>query len=141
LAQSRSLLDKGFFEATRKCLGRCGPYRFKTAKEQSVEGGSSKVDYVALVNNESNALLEAGSPSVMKKVGAKLPPHGIELTWVSRQSLVPKILSKVSALFPARYNICSKGICAGRIVPGLETVGMAVPFLPQLLDRVPACER
>ena len=140
MAQSRSLLDKGFFEATRRCLGEYGPYRFKTAKEQSVEGGSSKVDYNVLVNDESKALLEAKSPSVMKKVGAELPGRGIELKWVCRQSLVPKILSKVSALFPVRYNICSKATCAGRIVPGLETVGMAVFFLPQLLDRVPACE-
>jgi hypothetical protein len=63
------LLDKGFFKATRKCLGECGPYRFKTAKEQSVEGGSSKIDYDALVNDESMVLVEAKSPSVMKKVG------------------------------------------------------------------------
>ena len=33
LAQSRSLLDMGFLQAMRKCLGRCGPYRFKTTKE------------------------------------------------------------------------------------------------------------
>ena len=46
LAQSRSLLDS-FFEATRRCLGKCGPYRFKAAKEQLVDGGSSKVDYDA----------------------------------------------------------------------------------------------
>ena len=79
LAQSRSLLDQGFFQATRKRLGECDAhfdYRFKTAKEQSVEGGSPKVDYVALVNDEPKALVEATSPSVMKKV---LPPHGIEL--------------------------------------------------------------
>lgn len=73
----------------------------------------------------------------MKKAGELLPPCGIELKWVCGQSLVPKILSKVSALFPVRYNIC---FTAGRIVPGLETNGMAVSFLPQLLDRVPACE-
>lgn len=95
-SQSRSLLDTGFLEATRRCLGECGPYRFKTAKEQSVEGGSSKVDYEALVNGESKALLEGKSPSVMKKVGELLPPHGIELKWVCPQSLVPKILSKAA---------------------------------------------
>ena len=130
----------GFFEATRRCLGECGLYSFNTAKEQSVEGGSSKVDYIAIVNDESEALLEAKSPSVMKKVGELLPPRGIELKWVCSQSLVPKILSKVSALFPVRYNICSKAICSGRIAPGLEKVGMVVSLLPQLLDRVPACE-
>ena len=95
LAQSRSLLDVGFFEATRRCLGLCGPYRFKTDKEQSVEGGSSKVDYDAQVNDESKALVEVKSPSVMKKVGELLPQRGIELKWVCGQSLVPKILSNV----------------------------------------------
>ncbi|KAF8227898.1 hypothetical protein L208DRAFT_1067652, partial [Tricholoma matsutake] len=100
-AQSRSLLGKGLFEATRRCLGEYDQSYFEPAKEQLVEGGSSKVDYDALVNGEPKALLEAKSPSVMKKVGELLPPRGIELKWVSRQSLVPKILSKGSALFPA----------------------------------------
>ena len=100
------MLDKGFFEATRKCLGRCspGPYRFRTATEQSVEGGSSKVDYVALVNDEPKALVEAKPPSVMKRVGELLPLRGIELKWVCGQSLVPKILSKVSVLFRFRSD-------------------------------------
>jgi hypothetical protein len=117
---------------------QCGPYRFKTAKEQSVERGSSQVDYDALVDDESKALLEVKLPSVMKKTGELLPPHGIEFKWVCSQSLVPKILSKVSALFRVRYNICFTTIPAGRIVPGLEINGMAVSFLPQLLNRVPA---
>ena len=140
LAQSRWLLNNGLFEATRRCLGECGPYRVKTAKEQSVDGVSSKVDYDVLVNDESKVLLEAKSPSVMKKVGELLPPRGIELKWDCGQSLVPKILSKTSAMFLIRHNICFTVICAGRIVPGLETNGMAVSFLPQLLDRVPACK-
>ena len=110
MVQSRWLLDKGFFEATRRCLGECGPYRFKTTKEHSVEGGSSAVDYDALVNDESKVLLEAKSPSVMKKAGELLPPRGIELKWVCGQSLVPKILSKVGALFSVRYNICFTAI-------------------------------
>ena len=99
------LLDKGFFEATRKCLEECGPYDFNIVTEQSAEGGSSKIDFVALVNGESKGLVEAKSPSVMKKVGELLPPHGIELKWDRGQSLVPKILLKVSALFSVRYNI------------------------------------
>ena len=99
------------------------------------------MDYNALVDDKPTALLEAKSPSVMKKVSELLPPRGIELKWVCRQSLVPKILSKVGALFPVHFNICFKVIYAGRIVPWLETDGMAVSFLSQLLDRVPACER
>ena len=140
MAQSRSLLDLGFFEATRRCLGECGPYAFQTVNEKSVEGGSSKIDYKALVNDESKVFFEAKSPSVMKKSGELLPPRVIELKWVCGQSLVPKFLSKVSAPFLVNYNICFTAICAGRIVPGLETNGMAVFFLPQLFDRVPACE-
>jgi hypothetical protein len=93
------LLDVGFFQAIRKCLGECGPYDFETAKEQSVEGGSSKIDYDLLVNDESKALFEAKSPSVMKAVGAQLPQRGIELKWVCGLSLVPKILSNVSTIY------------------------------------------
>ena len=109
-------------------------------KEESLGGGCLEVDYEALVNVESKVLLEAKSPSVMKKAGEFLPPRGIELKWICGQSLVPKLLSEVSALFPVHYKICFTAICAGHIVPGLETNGMAVFFLPRLLDRVPACE-
>ena len=70
-------------------FGSIWSYRFGTDEEQLVKGGSSKVDYVVLVNNEPKALLEAKSPSVMKKVGEMLPPRGIELEWVSGQSLIP----------------------------------------------------
>ena len=98
MAQSRWLLREGFLEATRRCLGECGPYRFTAASEVTVEGGSSKVDFEALVNGIMRVLLEAKSPSVMKKAGELLPPRGIELKWVCGQSLVPKILSEVRAL-------------------------------------------
>ena len=79
----------GFFEATCRRLGEYDPYLFRTAKEYSVEGGSSQVDYDALVNlnDESMVLVEAKSPSVIKKVGELLPPRGIELKWVCGQSL------------------------------------------------------
>ena len=70
-------------------------------------------------------------------MGELLPLHGIQLKWDLNQSLIPKILSKVIALIPP-YNICLV-ICAGHIVPGPEKDGMAISFLPQLSDRVPAC--
>jgi hypothetical protein len=92
------LLDKGFFDAARKSLKKCGPYRLKTAVENVAEGSSSKVDYVAEVNDQPRALCEAKSPSVMKKVGELLPLNGIELKWVRGQSLMPKILANVSTL-------------------------------------------
>jgi hypothetical protein len=134
------LLTLGFFAATRKCLAEYGEYSFAIDEENSVEGGSSSVDCAVLVNGGGTALCEAKSPSFMKKVGELLPPYGIELKWVRGQSLVPKILTKVSMLFPVSYNVSFKRKCVGRIVFGSETDGMAVSYLPQLLDRVPSCE-
>jgi hypothetical protein len=81
-----------------------GRYRFKTDKENSVEGGSSKVDHVLLVNDDDRALCEVKSPLVTQKAGELLPPHGIELKWVRGQSLIPKILANVSTPFPISYN-------------------------------------
>ena len=70
-------------------------------REHLANKGGSRVDYVALVDNEPIGLCEAKSPSVMKNVRDSLPPHGggSELKWVQGQPLVPKILSKVSTLF------------------------------------------
>jgi hypothetical protein len=95
LGQSRSLLDKGFFVAARKCLWEYDRSIFETTKENMVKGATSKVDYVVLVDNEPKGLCEAKPPSVMEKVGNSLPPRGIELKWVPGQPLVPKILAKV----------------------------------------------
>jgi hypothetical protein len=64
------------------------------------EEGKFKVDYVALVDNKLVGLCEVKSPSGMKKFCNQLPQHGIELKWVHGQPLVPKILAKVSTLFP-----------------------------------------
>ena len=117
LAQSRSLLDKGFFKVTLRCIGGYGPYRFKTAKDQSVKGGISKVDYDALVNNESKVLLGVKSPSALKKAGELLPPRVIELKWLYCQSLVPKILSKLSTLLPVPFtNIGFTAICVQAVL-------------------------
>jgi hypothetical protein len=54
----------------RRCLGEYDQSRshFETMLEDSVEGCSSRVDYVALVDDEQKALCQAKSPSVMKKV-------------------------------------------------------------------------
>jgi hypothetical protein len=142
LGQSRKLLDKGFFVAVRKCLAEYGGYRFETAVEDLVEGGSSKVDYVALADDRRMALCEAKSPSVMKKVGQLLPARGIELSWIpASQSLVRRILTKVGTLFSINYNVGPNKICVVCVVSGPETDGMVVSFLPQLLDCMPSCER
>jgi hypothetical protein len=93
------LLDKGIFVATGKCLWEYEQSRFRTTQEHLAERGGSKVDYVVLVDREPKGLVEAKSPSVMKKVGDLLPSHGIELRWVRGQPLVAKILAKVSTLF------------------------------------------
>lgn len=76
----------------------------------------------------------------MKRIGELLPPHGIELKWIRGQSLIIKVLSMVNLVFLVCYNIHFKEIRAGCIVSGLEKDGMALPYMPQLLDRVPACE-
>jgi len=104
------------------------------------EGGSSKVDYAALVDGGFKALCEAISPSIMMAVDRVLPLHGIELKWVQGQTLVPKILTKVSTLFPVGYRVGFNDICVGGFVSGSEKDGMAVSYLPQLLDCVPSCE-
>ena len=92
------------------------------------------------MNNESKLLLGVKSPSALKKAG-ELPPRVIELKWVYCQSLVPKFFSKVSALFPIPFtNICFTAICLqAALYLGLRQIAFC--FLPQLLGRVPACER
>jgi hypothetical protein len=96
--QSALIAHKGFFDATRRCLGKYNQYRFETTFEHSVQGARSKVDYLAVVDGEARALCDAKSPSVMKKAGELLPRRGIELKWVTGQTLLPKLLSKVSVL-------------------------------------------
>jgi hypothetical protein len=94
------LVDKGFFVAASKCFWVYDQSVFETIEEHLAERGGSKVDYIALVGNKPMALCEAKSPSVMKNVCSSLPLHGIKLKWVHDQPVVPKILSKVSTLYP-----------------------------------------
>jgi hypothetical protein len=98
--QSRSLLNIGFLDAAQKCLSICGDDTFEPLHDASVKGGSSKVDYVALVGGEERALIEAKSPSVMRRLGELLPDLGFTLTWQnnSSESLEQKILTNVSTL-------------------------------------------
>ena len=133
------MLDKGVHEATRGCLFVYGRHRFRTEKENSVadlgatsftKGGSSKVDYVFLVDDDELALCEAKSPSVMHEVGHVLPERGIELKWFRGQSLIPKIFANVSTPFPISYNTGFQKICVGRFVFRSETYGMAISYLP-----------
>jgi hypothetical protein len=60
------------------------------------------------VDGQDETFVEAKSPSVMKKVGELLPPRGIELTWARGQSLVRKILAKVSTPFPSPTALALK---------------------------------
>jgi hypothetical protein len=100
---------------------------------------SSKVDYVALMDDKPMGLCEAKSPSVMANVCNKLPPHGIKLKWAQGQDLVPKILAKVTTLFPLIMALVLKRY-VGRIVSGSETDGMAFSYLFQRLECMPSCE-
>jgi hypothetical protein len=120
----------GVYEAARGCLFIYGGHSFRDVKEHSVGEGGSKVDYVLLVDDDMQVLCEAKSPSVMHKVGPLLPRHGIELKWSRGQTLIEKILAKVSTPFPISYNTGFKKICIGRFVFRSETNGMAVSYLP-----------
>jgi hypothetical protein len=104
------LLEKGVFRAARGCLSKYGGHRFKARKENSGEEGSSRVDYVLLVDNDRKVLCEAKSPSVMHKVGQLLPRHGIKLEWFRGQSFIARIFAKVSTPFPISYNTGFKKI-------------------------------
>jgi hypothetical protein len=77
-------------------LAAYGEYEFGNAKEVSAEGCTSKVDYVLLVNDEAKLLCEAKAPSVMEIFAELLPPRGFEIVWGPSNSLVQKILGKVS---------------------------------------------
>ncbi len=109
-------------------MAEYGGYRFTVNEEHTVEGGSSSVDYVAMVNGSPTALCEAKSPSVMKKVGELLPARGIELKWMHSQSLVRRILGQASLFSSVTTLVLT--IRVVRVVSGSETDGMAVPFLP-----------
>ena len=69
----------GVYRAARGCLFVYGRHRFKTDKDNSVEGGSSEVDYVLLIDTDELALREAKSPSIMHKVSKVLLQRGIKL--------------------------------------------------------------
>ena len=98
------MLEDGVYKAARACLLVYGRHRFKTNKENSVEGGTSKVDYVLLVNDDKRALCEAKSPSVMHRVGELLPKRGIELMWIRGQSLISKNFANVGTPSPISNN-------------------------------------
>jgi hypothetical protein len=134
------LIDK-FFDAASKVFWVYDGSVFKTTVEHVAEGGNSRVDYVALVDNKHIGLCEAKSPSVMTNFCELLPLRGIELKWVHGQPFESKMFSKVSTLFSLVTALVFKEKCVGRIVSGSEKVGMALSYLPQLLDCMPSCER
>ena len=125
------MLDQGFLAAANACLWKYGRHFLDIERECAAEGGRSRVDYVSLLDQKNAALIEAKSPSVMKKAGELLPLSGILLTWVSGfKALVPKILQKVGVLLPVSLNAGFDRIHAGRVVSGSEKDGMVVSYLP-----------
>jgi hypothetical protein len=64
-----------------------------------VEESTAKVDYsVVRVDDLPMVLVEVKSPSVMQNAGRKLPLRGVALSWLTREPLQVKILTKVSML-------------------------------------------
>jgi hypothetical protein len=54
-------------------------------------------------------LCEAKSPSVMKHVGDRLPPEGIELLWDPRDpNVMRNVLNKVNIIFPVACNVLTR---------------------------------
>ncbi|KAH9017317.1 hypothetical protein EDB85DRAFT_2294896 [Lactarius pseudohatsudake] len=117
--ESRAILNNGIFPATTFCLGAYGGYRFTRILEH-VEQGLSKVDYLGMVDDKRVVLVEAESPSVMKAVGSSLPEDTVELDWT------PWWRSSIESSLQ------------GRFVSGSEKDGMAIPYVPQQLDRLPS---
>ncbi|KAH9014668.1 hypothetical protein EDB85DRAFT_2213586 [Lactarius pseudohatsudake] len=109
--ESRGILNNGIFPATTFCLGAYGGYRFTRILEHVEQGLSSKVDYLGMVDDKRVVLVEAESPSVMKAVGSSLPEDTVELDRTPGGDLVSKVLLKD---------------------------GMAIPYVPQQLDRLPS---
>jgi hypothetical protein len=105
LWQTRSLLTMGVYQAARKCLAEYGGYGLYTSEENPIRGPDrSRVDDVLTADGTSRVLCEAKSPSVMKQVGELLPQGAIKLEWTHSQSLMQKILAKVSMLFFVNYD-------------------------------------
>ena len=113
-------MDKGVLQALPPCLWVYGEYSFRTKLECLADEGNSRVDYVLQVNGEDKVLVEAKSPSVMRSVRDLLPPRGIELTWARRQTLVQKILAKVSTPFSSPTTLALKKYMQAALHLGLR---------------------
>ena len=96
--QSQVLLEQGVFTAADYCLQIYRrDYRLLISDEHVAQGQSAgKVDFMGSIDEESVILIEAKSPSVMKKVCDQLPVHGLELKWGPNQPFISKIFHEVS---------------------------------------------
>ncbi|KIM82646.1 hypothetical protein PILCRDRAFT_97458 [Piloderma croceum F 1598] len=97
------IVRQGILITVHKCLAVHGSHRFKTSKEDSVEGGCSKVDYIVLVDDEEKVLFEEKSPSVMKKLDEVLLVQGFKLQWIPSSSLVWRMLGKSTLYMGFRW--------------------------------------
>ena len=102
------MLSKGVLQALEDCLWIYDRYDLVVKTEQVADRGSSRADYVLEVDGEDRALVEVKSPSVMHNFIELLPQNGIELTWARGQTLVPKMLTKVSTLFSSPTALAVK---------------------------------
>ena len=101
-------MTKGVLQALADCLWVYGRHELVALTEQVAPRGGSRIDYDLEVDGEDVCLLETKSPSVMNYIGARLPQNGIELTWASHQTMVLKMLTKVSILLSSLTALAFK---------------------------------
>lgn len=105
--------------------------RFKLGKENSVEGGTSRVDYVLLVDDgesgfyvRQNRISHAQSWQFITAVRHRV---------IVGSCLIPRIFAEVSTRFPISYNSYFNEICIDRFVFRSETDGMAASYLMTII--------
>jgi hypothetical protein len=93
-----------------------GHHEFRTIQEHMVKDSKTRVDYLVQMDNIPRVLVEVKSPSVMQNAGQKLPPRGIELSWLAGDPPQVRMLTKVSNAINSPSVTTFKGVCGGRRV-------------------------
>lgn len=92
----------------------------------------SDYSYVGNLGGKTVILIEAKSPSIMKKMSESLPVHRrIKLNWGTDEPLTSRILQKVSThVFKHNTNLDNQYNCIGCSLLGTQANGVALPHKP-----------